>query len=183
LASNTIVSKFRIPNCAQREQARSNDGRLVAEWSQEMALAVLPKLAPSCADRSDATKIRQSRTSAKSSPSLGSSTCAGRNDAFLANRQKARHMSVTLFIAAIAPLIAGVCIATGSNAQSKMSDAAYCQTLVKQFTLGQNSRGGAPIDLDASVAIAQCQQGNPGPAIPVLEQKLRDNGFTVPSRT
>ena len=152
-----------------------------------MALAVLPKLAPSCADRSDATKIRQSRTSAKSSPSLGSSTYAGagRNDAFLANRQKARHMnkSVTLLIAAIAPLIAGVCIATGGNAQSKMSDAAYWQALVKQFTLGQNSRGGAPIDLDASVAIAQCQQGNPGPAIPVLEQKLRDNGFTVPSRT
>jgi hypothetical protein len=80
-------------------------------------------------------------------------------------------------------VIAGVCIATGSNAQSKMSDQAYCRSLVKEFTLGRKSRGGAPIDLDTSVAIAQCPQGNPGSAIAVLEKKLRDNGFTVPSHT
>jgi hypothetical protein len=32
------------------------------------------------------------------------------------------------------------------------------------------------------VAIAQCQEGNPGPAIPVLAQKLRDNRVAVPPR-
>jgi hypothetical protein len=89
----------------------------------------------------------------------------------------------TFLIAAIAPLIAGVCIATVGNAQSTTNDTAYCQSLVKIFTMGGGSRGGAPIDLAASVAIAQCRDGNPGPAIPVLEQKLRDNGYTVPSRT
>jgi len=36
--------------------------------------------------------------------------------------------------------------------------------------------------LDTSVAINQCRDGNPGPAIPVLERRLRGNGFTVPPR-
>ena len=49
-------------------------------------------------------------------------------------------------------------------------------------SLGGNTRGGEPADLDAKVAIAQCQEGDPGPAIPVLEQKLRDNRVTVPPR-
>ena len=43
-------------------------------------------------------------------------------------------------------------------------------------------RDGDYADLDAKVAIAQCQEGNPEPAIPVLEQKLRDNRVTVPAR-
>lgn len=89
----------------------------------------------------------------------------------------------TLLIAAIAPLIAGVCIATSSNAQSVMSDQAYCRSLVDEYTYGGTGRGFAPESLDTSVAINQCRDGNPQPAIPVLEQKLRDNGFTVPSRS
>jgi hypothetical protein len=51
------------------------------------------------------------------------------------------------------------------------------------YTDGRGERGFAPESLDTSVAIAQCQEGNPGPAIPVLEKLLRDNGFTVPTRT
>jgi hypothetical protein len=93
------------------------------------------------------------------------------------------NKSATLLIAAIAPLIAGVCIATSSNAQSKMNDEAYCRSLINVYTDGKSERGFAPESLATSVAIAQCQEGTPGPAIPVLEQLLRDNGFTVPSRT
>jgi len=100
-----------------------------------------------------------------------------------------------LLIAAIVPLIAGACTATGGSAQvataARPADAAYCQSLVNLYTtyagsvggsLGGNTRGGPPADLDAKVAIAQCQEGNPGPAIPVLEQKLRDNRIDVPPR-
>jgi hypothetical protein len=39
------------------------------------------------------------------------------------------------------------------------------------------------VDTDAAVAIAQCREGNPKPAIPVLEKKLRDNRIPVPPRT
>ena len=91
--------------------------------------------------------------------------------------------SVPLFAVAMASLIAGLSVATSSNAQSPMSDAAYCHSLVKAYTFGKGERGFAPESLETSVAIAQCQEGNPGPAIPVLEKLLRDNGFTVPTRT
>jgi hypothetical protein len=64
-----------------------------------------------------------------------------------------------------------------------MSDEAYCQSLVKIFTTGGGLRGDADIDLEAYVAVAQCRAGNPSPAIPVLEQKLRDIGYTLPSRS
>jgi hypothetical protein len=100
-----------------------------------------------------------------------------------------------LLIAAIVPLTAGACTATDSGAPfattAGPADAAYCQSLVNLYTtyagtvggsLGGNTRGGEPADLDAKVAIAQCQEGNPGPAIPVLEQKLRDSRVAVPPR-
>jgi hypothetical protein len=93
------------------------------------------------------------------------------------------NKSAKLLIAAIAPLIAGASIATSSNAQSAMSDEAYCRVLVNEYTHGGIERGFAPESLDTSVAINQCQQGNPRSAIPVLEQKLRNSGFTVPSRS
>jgi hypothetical protein len=91
--------------------------------------------------------------------------------------------SYTLFVAAIAPLIAGLCIATGSNAQTTTSDSAYCQSLVKALSMGGDARGSLMVDTDAAVAIAQCQEGNPAPAIPVLQKKLRDNRIPVPPRT
>ncbi len=94
------------------------------------------------------------------------------------------------------PLLAGACTATGGNVESmttaQRSDVAYCQSLVSQYTtyvgsvggsLGGNSDRGARADLDAKVAIAQCQENNTGPAIPVLEQKLRDAKVAVPPRT
>ena len=40
--------------------------------------------------------------------------------------------------------------------------------------------GGEAADLDARVAIAQCQDGNYASGIPVLQQKLRDARVTVP---
>jgi hypothetical protein len=76
-------------------------------------------------------------------------------------------------------------IATDSNAQSPMSDQAYCHSLVKTLrdvALG-HGRGGLSVGNATAVAIAQCEEGDPGPAIPVLEQQLRDRDITVPSRS
>jgi hypothetical protein len=64
----------------------------------------------------------------------------------------------------------------------------HSSTSIRPYTgtvggsLGGDTKGGEPADLDASVAIAQCQEGNPGPAIPVLEQKLHDSRVAVPRR-
>ena len=105
--------------------------------------------------------------------------------------------SPVLLIAVIVPLLAGACTATGDGTQSattaRPGDAAYCQSLVDTYTTyvgsvggslgGNTTTRGARADLDAKVAIAQCQEGNTGPAIPVLEQKLRDARVDVPPRT
>jgi hypothetical protein len=67
--------------------------------------------------------------------------------------------------------------------------AAYCSTLSQTYaqyvgTVGGNlggvTSGGEAADLDARVAIAQCQDGNYASGIPVLQQKLRDARVTVP---
>jgi len=90
--------------------------------------------------------------------------------------------TTTLLAAAIVSLVAGLGIATDSNAQSATNDEAYCQALVNEYTHGGIERGFAPESLDTSVAINQCRDGNPRPAIPVLEEKLFDNHFALPPR-
>ena len=72
-----------------------------------------------------------------------------------------------------------------TNAQA----AAYCSKLAAAYGeyvgtyggyLGGDARGGAAADLDARVAIANCQDGNYAAGIPVLQEKLRDNRVSVP---
>jgi hypothetical protein len=67
--------------------------------------------------------------------------------------------------------------------------AAYCSTLTQTYaeyvgtigaSLGGTFTGGEGADIDARVAIAQCQQGNTAAGIPVLQQKLRDAKVPVP---
>ena len=67
--------------------------------------------------------------------------------------------------------------------------AAYCSKLGQTYAeyvgsvggyLGGNFRGGEAADLDARVAIANCQDGNYAAGIPVLQEKLRDDKVTVP---
>jgi len=66
---------------------------------------------------------------------------------------------------------------------------AYCSRLARTYAeyvgtvggyLGGDSTGGLAADLDARVAIANCQDGNYASGIPVLQQKLRDARVTVP---
>jgi hypothetical protein len=90
---------------------------------------------------------------------------------------------ISLCAAATASVVAGMCIATSSNAQPTTSDAAYCQSLVKAYSMGGNARGSLPVCNATAVAIAQRREGNPERAIPVLERKLRDNNIVVPARS
>jgi hypothetical protein len=90
--------------------------------------------------------------------------------------------STSVLAAAILSMVIGLGVATSSNAQSPMGDADYCQALIKAWDVGGPQRGRQETDLDASVAIAQCREGDPGPAIPVLQQKLRDAKIPVPTR-
>jgi hypothetical protein len=70
----------------------------------------------------------------------------------------------------------------GVRAQS--DDKAYCEALIvpiNRYVQTPYDRGGAP-DIEISEAINQCRTGEPAKGIPVLERKLRNNGFTLPKR-
>lgn len=85
-------------------------------------------------------------------------------------------------LAAILSVVAGLSIATSANTQTKMSDADYCRALVNAYNEGGGARGSLQPDNATAVAIAQCQEGKPEVAIPVLEKSLRDARITVPQR-
>jgi hypothetical protein len=84
--------------------------------------------------------------------------------------------------AGVVPLIAAVGIATSSDAQPNTSDDAYCRSLSTMFGMGHAERSFAPLRNDTAVAAAQCQEGDAESSIPVLEQRLRDLGYTLPPR-
>jgi hypothetical protein len=70
-------------------------------------------------------------------------------------------------------------------AQAQTDDKAYCEQLIVpilRYVQTPYDRGGAP-DIEISEAINQCRSGNPAKGIPVLERKLRSNGFTLPKRS
>ena len=93
--------------------------------------------------------------------------------------------STSLVAAAIVSLVVSLGVATSSNAQSPMSDQDYCRLLVEKYTVGSDrglKYGRSEVGNATAVAIAQCQEGNPGPAIPVLQQKLREADIPVPER-
>jgi hypothetical protein len=92
----------------------------------------------------------------------------------------------SLLAAAMVSFVVGLGFATGSNAQSPMSDQDYCRLLVEKYTIGSDQGlkyGRSEVGNATAVAIAQCQEGNPGPAIPVLKEKLREADIPVPAQS
>jgi hypothetical protein len=82
---------------------------------------------------------------------------------------------------AIAFMVTSLCIAS-ANAQT-MSQKDYCRALITALQEGlPGPHGILQPDNATAVAVAQCQEGDPGPAIPVLEQKLRDAKISLPKR-
>jgi hypothetical protein len=80
-------------------------------------------------------------------------------------------------------LVVGAGFAASSNAQDVAKDEAYCRQLVDLYKGGGHGLEGWSESLDLSVADDQCWNNNPEPAIPVLEKRLRDMGYTIPPRS
>ena len=60
-------------------------------------------------------------------------------------------------------------------------DKAYCAQLAAMYRrYVQNGPGGARVDVQATAALEDCSKGNTATAIPVLEKRLRDSGFSLP---
>jgi hypothetical protein len=89
---------------------------------------------------------------------------------------------MNVFAGSALALVVGAGFAASSSAQDLTKDEAYCRQLVDTY---RPSHDGGPWSesLDLSVAVDQCRSGNPEPAIPVLQKRLRDLGYTVPARS
>jgi hypothetical protein len=65
------------------------------------------------------------------------------------------------------------------------NDAAYCASLsvlADRYLVTRMGEGAEMPDRETKAAINDCDRGNTAAAIPTLERKLRDNGFTLPKR-
>ena len=74
-------------------------------------------------------------------------------------------------------------VSTAADAQLK--DAAYCFALGRlalRYTGHAGGNGGLAPDYTTLDAIDDCSKGNTARGIPILEQKLRCSGFTLPKR-
>jgi len=70
------------------------------------------------------------------------------------------------------------------GASGQTTDADYCRALTQKYetyifnlSVGRSAGSGT---IDASVAIAQCKDGNTAAGIPVLERKLHDARIDLP---
>ncbi|MBS0220326.1 MAG: hypothetical protein JSR91_06250 [Proteobacteria bacterium] len=77
-------------------------------------------------------------------------------------------------------------LAAATPRMAQADDAAYCAALSglanRYIVSGTGEGRGAP-DLETRAAINDCGKGNTAAGIPVLERKLRANGFTLPKRS
>lgn len=100
----------------------------------------------------------------------------------------------SLSVAAVTALVVGLGFAATGNAQTPMSspmsspmtDQEYCHELAATYSGGYYDGvfkyGRSDVGNATAVAIAQCLEGDAKPAIPVLVQKLHDEGMPVPAR-
>ncbi|WIM10650.1 hypothetical protein [Enhydrobacter sp.] len=85
----------------------------------------------------------------------------------------------------IVPLVALVLMQPAAT-RAQGDDAAYCaalSALASRYIVGGTAEGRGVPNLDTSTAISDCASGNTAAGIPVLEQKLRANGFSLPKRS
>lgn len=81
-------------------------------------------------------------------------------------------------------LLASLAVCLPAAAFAGSTDAAYCKALAKkyqQYLDMSSKKGEQPQSLDAKVALADCQAGNPA-GIPGLETALQHAKLALPSR-
>jgi hypothetical protein len=84
---------------------------------------------------------------------------------------------------------AAVTLSVAANAQpdNRAADLRYCAHLSDLYIryVGRSEAGpDAPVkpDVNGGVALAKCKEGDTATAIPILERKLVNAGFTLPPR-
>jgi hypothetical protein len=75
-------------------------------------------------------------------------------------------------------LLLGLALLLAPAAQA--DDRAYCTELVSLYRKYVQNSPGRRYDVEAVIALEDCQKGDAARGIPVLERKLRESGFSIP---
>lgn len=98
-----------------------------------------------------------------------------------------RGVDVNRSLLPLAALILALPVAASVvPALAQSNDAAYCAelaALARRYIVESSGEGRGSPGLDTQTAINDCAKGNTAAGIPVLERKLRSNGFTLPKRS
>ncbi len=78
------------------------------------------------------------------------------------------------------PLLAFILALPTATDAAQGDDKAYCAQLAAMYRRYVQNGPGKRFDVEASVALDDCGKGNTATAIPVLEKKLRESGFSLP---
>ena len=73
-------------------------------------------------------------------------------------------------------------LALPGSADAQGGDAAYCAELSTLYRRYVENSPGRQDDAEAALALDNCKNGNSAAAIPVLEKKLLEFGFTLPEK-
>jgi hypothetical protein len=73
-------------------------------------------------------------------------------------------------------------LALPSTTDAQDSDAAYCAALSVLYRRYVQNSPGRQYDAEAALAQDDCQKGKTAAAIPILEKKLLESGFTLPKK-
>ena len=84
---------------------------------------------------------------------------------------------ILLFL--VAPVFVAPVFAPSISAHAQADDKAYCAQLAASYRkyIQNTSRR---VDVEALAAVDDCQNGKAATAIPVLEDRLRRGGFSLP---
>ena len=77
-------------------------------------------------------------------------------------------------------LVASVLALPAATDAAQGDDTAYCAQLASLYRRYIQNGPGHRFDVEASVALDDCGKGKTETAIPVLEKKLREGGFSLP---
>jgi hypothetical protein len=73
-------------------------------------------------------------------------------------------------------------LALPGTADAQADDATYCAALSTLYRRYVQNSPGRQYDAEAAIAQEDCRRGNSAAAIPILEKKLRESGFTLPEK-
>jgi hypothetical protein len=102
-----------------------------------------------------------------------------------------KTMFAAAAVAVALPFAAGAQVVLGYTPpipRGPMTDQQYCESLSELYLryVGGNEGSDSTLsrrsDIEGRYAVSRCQKGDAVAAIPILERKLRNNGFTLPER-